>query len=108
MEYVDLVNRIVEVEHSAKEIAREAKQQESSLDQEVQQETAALHEQYMARARRRIEQVEQTEAQAADEAIAQLDEKLAQAMAAVESAYEKNKDRWVDTLFDLIVGGEPC
>ena len=108
MEYVDLVNRIVEVEHSAKEIAREARQQESSLDQEVQQETAALHEQYMARARRRIEQVEQTEAQAADEAIAQLDEKLAHAMDAVEAAYEKNKDRWVDTLFDMIVGGKPC
>lgn len=108
MEYVDLVNRIVEVEHSAKEIAREARQQESSLDQEVRQETAALHERYMARARRRIEQVEQTEAQAADEAIAQLDQKLARAMEAVESAYDKNRDHWVEALFAMIVGGEPC
>ena len=35
-----------------------------------------MHERYMERARRRIEQVEQTEAQAADEAVAQLDKYL--------------------------------
>ena len=97
MEYVDLVNRIVEVEHSAKEIAREARQQESSLDQEVQQETAALHAQDMARAHRRIEQVEQTESQ-----------KLARAMDAVEAAYDKNRDRWVEALFTMIVGDGSC
>ena len=108
MEYVDLVNRIVDVEHSAKEIAREARQQEDSLEQEVKQEATALHERYMARARRRIEQVEQTENEAADEAIAQLDEKLSRAMAAVEAAYDKNKDQWVDALFSMIVGEAPC
>lgn len=106
MEYVELVNRIVEAEHSAKEIAREARQQEGVLDQQVRQETSAMHERYMERARRRIEQVEQTEAQSADEAVAQLDVKLRNAMDAVEEAYEKNRDQWVDALFSMIVGGK--
>ena len=106
MEYIELVNQIIEAEHSAKEIAREARQQEGILDQQVQQETAAMHQRYMERARRRIEQVEQTENQAADEAVVQLDEKFRKAMEAVEAAYEKNRDRWVDTLFSMIVGSE--
>ena len=108
MEYMELVNRIVDAEHSAKEIVREAREQVDSMEQEVRQETAELHQQYMARARRRVEQVEQTEAQAAEEAITQLDGKLAQAMASVESAYEKNRGQWVDALFEMIVGGQPC
>lgn len=106
MEYIELVNQIIEAEHSAKEIAREARQQEGALDQQVQQETAAMHQRYMERAKRRIEQVEQTERQAADEAIVQLDQKLQTAMEHVEAAYEKNRDQWVDALFSMIVGGQ--
>ena len=30
-----------------------------------------------------------------------------QTMRAVEASYEKNKERWVDTLFSLIVGVQP-
>ena len=30
-----------------------------------------------------------------------------QTMRAVEASYEKNKERWVDTLFSMIVGTEP-
>ena len=104
MEYINLVNRIVDAEHSAKEIAREAREREQSLEKEIGQETDALRERYMARAHRRIEQVEQTESEAAAEAIAQLDLKLQQTMAAVESSYARDRDAWVDSLFSMIVG----
>ena len=30
-----------------------------------------------------------------------------QTMRAVEASYEKNKERWVDALFSMIVGVEP-
>ena len=44
---------------------------------------------------------------AAEEALDRLDRKLEQTMRAVEASYEKNKERWVDTLFSLIVGVQP-
>lgn len=105
VEYIDLVNRIITAEHSAKEIAQEAKEREVSLDADLAQEEASMRERYFARAKHRIAQVEETERQAADEYIALWDKKLSDTMDAVETAYETNKDAWVETLFSMIVGG---
>lgn len=105
MEYIDLVNRIIAAEHSAKEIAQEAKEQETTLERDLEQDETQMRADYFARAKHRIAQVEETESQASDEYIALWDAKLSEAMAAVESSYEKNKEVWVDTLFSMIVGG---
>ena len=51
--------------------------------------------------------MEQTEQAAAAEDVARWDKKLEAAMAEVEAAYEKNKNRWVDALFTMIVGVKP-
>ena len=50
---------------------------------------------------------EVVEAESGEEALDRLDRKLEQTMRAVEASYEKNKERWVDTLFSLIVGVQP-
>ena len=50
-------------------------------------------------------EVEETERKAAKEELERWDQKLAGAMAQVESAYAKNRDVWVETLFRQIVGG---
>ena len=104
MEYIDLVNKIVDAEHSAKEIAREAKEKEESLDEDLARDTAKLREDYFARAQRRVKLVQETEEAAAAEDIARWDQKLDDSMAAVETAYARNKNRWVDALFVRIVG----
>lgn len=107
MEYVDLVNKIISAEHSAQDIAREVKEREETLDADLQRDVSEMREQYFSRAKRRIQQVRETEEAAAEENIALWDEKLKAAMAEVESAYGKNRDQWVDTLFRMITGGEP-
>ena len=61
----------------------------------------------MQRARHRLELVEETEQAGAEEEIVKLDEVQQRAMKAVEAAYEKNRDAWVDKLFAMIVGVEP-
>ena len=104
MEYINLVNRIVEAEHTAKAMVHEAEEKQARLQSDLDKEIAAMRTGYFARADRRLEMVRQTEREGAQEEIAQLDEKLRAAMEAVESAYAKNKDRWVDTLFAMIVG----
>ncbi|BDF71809.1 hypothetical protein CE91St41_09630 [Oscillospiraceae bacterium] len=104
MEYIDLVNKIISAEHSAKEIAREAKERETTLDADLEREAARMREAYLDRARRRVEQVRATETQAAQESIAALDAKFALAMDAVEAAYAKNRDAWVEAIFQRIAG----
>ena len=104
MEYVELVNKIIEAEHSAREIAQEAQEKEASLDQDLARDTQRLREDYFARADRRIQMVEQAEERSAQESMARSDQKLSEALASVESAYRRNRDRWVEILFRRIVG----
>ena len=89
MDYAEMVSQIMAAEQGAKVLAEESRAS------------------YLARARQRLEQVQQTEEAAAEEALDRLDRKLEQTMRAVEASYEKNKERWVDTLFSLIVGVQP-
>ena len=97
MEYADMISRIVAAEHNARALVQE------DLDGDL----ARMRESYLERARHRLSLVEQEEQAAAAESIQRWDQKLEEALSAVESSYEKNKERWVDTLFSMIVGTEP-
>ena len=78
MDYAEMVSQIMAAEQGAKALADEAR-----------------------------EKRQQMEDAAAQEALTRLDERLDRTMKAVEASYEKNKERWVDALFSMIVGVEP-
>lgn len=107
VEYLDMVNQIVAAEHNAKALAEEGRQRQEQLQAGLEREIADLRENYMQRARHRVELVEETERDGAEEDMAKLDEKQRRAMERVEAAYEKNRDQWVETLFSLIAGVKP-
>ncbi len=107
MEYLDMVRQIVAAEHNAKTLAEEGRRQQEQLQAGLEGEIDRLRADYMERARRRVELVEQTERAGAEETIARLDEKQRQAMKRVETVYEQNREAWADTLFSLIVGERP-
>ena len=107
MDYAEMVSQIMAAEQGAKVLAEESRARRQQLQAGLDEEISAMRESYLARARQRLEQVQQTEEAAAEEALDRLDRKLEQTMRAVEASYEKNKERWVDTLFSMIVGTEP-
>ena len=107
VEYVDMVNQIIAAEHSAKALTEEAKEKQEQFQTDLERELEGLREEYMERARHRVKLVEQTERAAAEERIAKLDQKLQDALDAVERSYEKHKDQWVEQLFQMIVEAQP-
>lgn len=107
MEYVELINQIVAAEQSASQLAQEAQDRQAGLDQDLAQETADLRERYMARAKRRVGIVEETETAQARESIAQLDQRLQHSLDELNRAYETHREQWVDALFARIVGTAP-
>ena len=107
MDYAEMVSQIMAAEQGAKVLAEESRARRQQLQAGLDEEISAMRESYLARARQRLELVQQTEEAAAEEALDRLDRKLEQTMRAVEASYEKNKERWVDTLFSLIVGVQP-
>ena len=106
MDYAEMVSQIMAAEQGAKVLAEESRARRQQLQAGLEQEISAMRESYLARARQRLEQVQQTEEAAAEEKPKKTTRKK-KAMRAVEASYEKNKERWVDTLFSLIVGVQP-
>ena len=84
---------------------RNQKRDEKLQDRRVRRTRAQLREAFMDPARRRPEQLEQQEQAAARAATDKLDQRQAQAMAAVEQALAENEEKWTNTLFHMIVGG---
>ena len=107
MDYAEMVSQIMAAEQGAKVLAEESRARRQQLQAGLDEEISAMRESYLARARKRLGQVQQSEEAAAEEALDRLDRKLGQTMRAVEASYEKNKESWVDTLFSLIVGVQP-
>lgn len=107
MEYVELINQIVAAEQNACHLAREAQNRSAGLDADLAKETADLRENYMARARRRVGIVEETEAAQAREEMDRLDRHLKHSLDALNRAYEAHREEWVDALFTRIVGQTP-
>ncbi|HIY21169.1 MAG TPA: hypothetical protein H9841_04600 [Candidatus Flavonifractor merdigallinarum] len=107
MEFVDLINQIVAAEQNASQLVQEVQNREAGLDQDLERETADLRERYMARAKRRVGIVEETETAQAQEEIARLDQRLSESLEALNRAYESHREEWVNTLLARIVGGTP-
>ena len=103
MDYAEMVSQIMAAEQGAKVLAEESRARRQQLQAGLDEEISAMRKFHRPM---RLGLVAAAVA-AAEEALDRLDRKLEQTMRAVEASYEKNKERWVDTLFSLIVGVQP-
>ena len=67
MDYAEMVSQIMAAEQGAKVLAEESRARRQQLQAGLEQEISAMRESYLARARQRLEQVQQTEEAAAEE-----------------------------------------
>ena len=107
MEYIDVVGLIIDAEQRAEALAEAGARQREQLRSGLEREETALRADCMARAEEQVAQARQAAQADAAREIARLDGELEQARARMEAAYERNRDRWADTLFAMITGAEP-
>lgn len=103
MDYTMLIDRILEAEQSARDVAEEAKNQKANFEAELEQEKAAIRQKYLDRAETWLEELKSQEAEKKDQLIAAQKVRLADAEAKMERAYTRYGDNWVDTLFHQTV-----
>ncbi|MBM6896785.1 hypothetical protein H9X86_05290 [Pseudoflavonifractor capillosus] len=103
MDYTMLIDRILEAEQSARDVAEEAKNQKANFEAELEQEKAAIRQKYLDRADTWLEELKSQEAEKKDQLIAAQKVRLADAEAKMERAYTRYGDNWVDTLFHQTV-----
>lgn len=104
LENIDIINKIIEVEHEAQRIANEAESNRAHLDERIKQETENLRLSYEQCAEKRIQMVRESEHEAANEQIRKIDDQLREKMHEVETTFASNRKRWIDDLFATVVG----
>lgn len=103
MDHTTLIDRILEVERSARALSDEALERQANMDQTLASEKAAILEKYMARSREQLELLSRNEQEKKQRTLAAQDARLAEANRKMERTYARYGDNWVDTLFHQVV-----
>lgn len=105
MDHIEIINKIIEAEHSAQEMVDEARKRQVDLDKDLAVECEKIRKTYEDRAERRLDIVRRQEAENTKTVTDALDLKCRQAMDATDKLVEQNFKLWVDSLFSRVIAG---
>ena len=103
MDHTTLIDKILEVERSARALSDEALERQANMGQTLAEEKNAILEKYMTRSKERLERLAQTEQEKKERTLAAQDARLAEANRKMEYTYARYGDNWVDTMFHQVV-----
>lgn len=100
----EMLKKIIEVDEEARKIEEEAKLQMLISEQESESLKQKIYDDYIARAKDRIEKNIRVDREKAEKRWAEFSSELAVKKEALVSRYESEKDKWVDTIVDEVIG----
>ncbi len=103
VEHVNLINRIIEAENKARQIADEAQEKRKNLQHDLADAKVNMRQNYVDRANHRIAEISKREDDFAQETIAKLNEHYAAELAEMEEKFQTNRAAWAEKLFSMIV-----
>lgn len=101
----EMIKRIIDMDKKAREITDSAQEEKLHSEQEIAQRAAQLREDYLDRARRRIQINAETEKALAEQRWERRKQKYAQQKADLERTYEVKHQEWVDQIVKNILEG---
>ncbi len=99
----ELINKIIDIEESAKEVTKEAIEKRKNLKKEIDLEVESLKETFMEKAKRRIKMVEEAEKQEAQDCLDEVRVRQGIALKKIDELCKKNAQKWEDDIFAKIV-----
>ena len=102
MKHVDIINRIVEAEQRARQIAAEAQEKLAHLQADLENERKNLRETYLQRAERRVEMVREREQALMREQLDEMDKHFTSERDMLERLFADHRTDWVDKLFTMV------
>ncbi len=104
MNQTDLIQNIIAAEHQAQAMTQQAKAAHENLDASIAAEIDALQKKYQADADAYLQQLEQTEHENSAQYLTSLDSRLAAKLEQIETIYKEQKDQWIESIFERVVG----
>lgn len=100
----DMIKRIVDMDKKAREITEMAEREKAESEKEIREKATQLREDYLARARRRIQINRETEQQIAQQEWEKAKSHYAEQCNRMNALYAEQGDEWVRTIVDAVIG----
>lgn len=100
----DLIKKIVNMDEKAQEITEDARRRKAHLAQEIAEKKDQLREDYLAKARKRIEFNRAEEKKRASQLLTAAAEKHQAQLDHMDSLYAQKGDQWVDAIVGRVIG----
>ncbi len=104
----DMIKRIVDMDKKAREITEAAEQEKAAAEKEIGEKAAQLREEYLSKARRRIQVNREMEQRIAEEEWAKTKVQYEEQMNRLNTLYAEHGDEWVRAVVDAVTGQGPA
>lgn len=94
----DLLKRIVEMDEQARKIERQAKSEKLKSEAEVEELREQIYNDYIVRAKDRVEKNIAVDKAHAEEKLARYSENAEKAKSEMDALYQSNKEQWVSEI----------
>lgn len=100
----DMIKKIVDTDEKAQEITEEAKRSKALSAQEIAETKERIRENYLARARKRIELNRIQEKNQARQILADAEKKYEVQLIKMQELYRQQGGNWVDAIVGRVIG----
>ena len=100
----DMIKKIVDMDEKAQEITEEAKRSKALSAQEIAETKERIRENYLARARKRIELNRIQEKNQARQILADAEKKYEVKLIKMQELYRQQGGNWVDAIVGRVIG----
>lgn len=100
----DMIKKIVDMDEKAQEITEEAKRSKALSAQEIAETKERIRENYLARARKRIELNRIQEKNQAHQILADAEKKYEVQLIKMQELYRQQGGNWVDAIVGRVIG----
>ena len=100
----DMIKKIVDMDEKAQEITEEAKRSKAMSAQEIAETKERIRENYLARARKRIELNRIQEKNQARQILADAEKKYEVQLIKMQELYRQQGGNWVDAIVGRVIG----
>ena len=94
----DLLKKIIEMDEQARKVEQQAKSEKLKSEEEVEKLREQIYNDYIDRAKARVEKNISVEENRAQEYLKAYAERIDSAKKEMHSVYETNRDQWVDEI----------
>ena len=101
----DIIKKIIEIDHMAQKMTDDALALKTQAESSIEHDKKALREEYIQRARKRIDVTAQTEEKFLEEALADIKTRYSGVTAVLNENYEKNHTQWAQEIYKRVIGG---